>query len=159
MGTSVLAAFAFLQATRSSVIDADDPHKLATFLLSRSNEAKRAFQSATSHPRPVPPNRGARLYQMEVPDQIEGAQLICFTVLDERHVPTGETRHSVDGELIANFSRLAICQYPGMEGEFYLFYCDGDWNVLTDTCHQSLDDAKSQAAFEHEGMADTWEAP
>ena len=95
---------------------------------------------------------------MAVPDQLDGAQLICFTVLDDRHIPTGGTRHSVDGEPIAGFAGLAICEYPNTEKEFYLFYCDRDWNVVTDTCHQSLDDAKSQAAFEYQGVDDTWES-
>ena len=94
---------------------------------------------------------------MAVPDQLDGAQLICFSVLDDRHAPTRATRHTVDGEPISDFAGLAICKYHDTEKEFYLFYCDAEWNVVTDTCHQSIDDAKSQAAFEFDGVAETWE--
>ena len=96
---------------------------------------------------------------MAVPDQLDGAQLLCFSVLDDRHTPTSATRHTVDGEHISDFAGLAICKYRDTEDEFYLFYCDRKWNVITDTCHQSLDDAKSQAAFEFGGVADAWELP
>ena len=50
---------------------------------------------------------------------------------------------------------LAICQPPGAQ-EFYLFGCDADWNVVTDTWHQNLDQAKEQAEFEYEGISKTW---
>ena len=50
---------------------------------------------------------------------------------------------------------LAICQYEG-DSQYYLFYCDDEWNVRTDTCHQSLDDAKDQAEFEYEGVSALW---
>jgi hypothetical protein len=39
---------------------------------------------------------------------------------------------------------------PGEAQEFYLFDCDADWNVVTDTWHQSLYEAKDQAAYEYE---------
>ena len=95
---------------------------------------------------------------MAIPDQLDGAQVICYTALDDRHAPTGATRHTVDGQPISDFAGLAICQYPDTEREFYLFYCDCDWNVVTDTCHQSLDDAKSHATFEFYGVGDTWKS-
>ena len=50
---------------------------------------------------------------------------------------------------------LAICQYPG-EDAFYLFGCDADWGTITDTWHQSIEDAKVQAEFEYEGVSLTW---
>jgi hypothetical protein len=50
---------------------------------------------------------------------------------------------------------LAICQYAGEEA-FYLFGCDADWQNVTDTWHQTLDDAQHQAEFEYEGVSETW---
>jgi hypothetical protein len=50
---------------------------------------------------------------------------------------------------------LAICQSNDAQ-EFYLFGCDADWNVVTDTFHMSLDEAKEQAEFEYEGVSKTW---
>lgn len=49
---------------------------------------------------------------------------------------------------------LAICQYEG-EDAFYLFGCDPEWRTVTDTWHQTLDGAKSQAEFEYEGVGKT----
>jgi hypothetical protein len=51
---------------------------------------------------------------------------------------------------------LAICQYQN-DNAYYLFYCDECWNNLTDTWHQSLDDAKAQAQFEYKGTSKTWQ--
>lgn len=50
---------------------------------------------------------------------------------------------------------LAICQYPD-DDAVYLFGCDADWNNITDTWHQTVDDAKHQAEFEYQGVSDTW---
>jgi hypothetical protein len=52
-------------------------------------------------------------------------------------------------------SGLAICQ-PGTADEFYLFGCDSEWNVITDTWHKSLSEAKEQAEYEYEGVSETW---
>ena len=50
---------------------------------------------------------------------------------------------------------LAICK-PTKGQEFWLFGCDSDWNVISDTWHRSLDEAKNQAEFEYEGLSNTW---
>lgn len=54
-----------------------------------------------------------------------------------------------------SMSGLAVCELPGAEA-FYLFGCDGEWKVVTDSWHESLDDAKKQAEFEYEGISNTW---
>ena len=50
---------------------------------------------------------------------------------------------------------LAICAGAG-DAAFYLFYCDADWQVLADTWHASLEEAKEQAEFEYEGVSRLW---
>jgi hypothetical protein len=50
---------------------------------------------------------------------------------------------------------LAIC-HQASEGAFYLFGCDADWQSVTDTWHQTVEDAKHQAEFEYEGVNKTW---
>jgi hypothetical protein len=47
---------------------------------------------------------------------------------------------------------LAICQYEG-EQSCYLFYCDAEWNVVTDTWHESVAQAMKQADFEYSGIS------
>jgi hypothetical protein len=52
-------------------------------------------------------------------------------------------------------SGLAVGQPTEAQG-CYLFGCDSDWNVVTDTWHESVDEAKEQAEFEYEGISKTW---
>ena len=81
--------------------------------------------------------------------------MICYSPIDERHRFTGACKQIVAGQLMGAMAGLAICQYEG-EDAFFLFGCDQEWNSLTDTWHQTLDDAKHQAEFEYEGVSNTW---
>jgi hypothetical protein len=87
--------------------------------------------------------------------ELDGATVLFYTVIDERLQTTGRTTHRVDGQVVGDFYGLAICQYEGAQ-PFYLFYCDANWQVITDTCHQTLADAKLQAEFEYKGVCQTW---
>jgi hypothetical protein len=89
------------------------------------------------------------------PNIIGGYRVICYTTIDDRHRFTGKTKQVVRGKLKGAMSGLAICQ-PGEAQELYLFGCDADWNVVTDTWHQSLDEAKDAAEFQYEGVSATW---
>lgn len=80
------------------------------------------------------------------PDEIGGARVVLFTPIDERHRHTGNCRQVVAGELMGPAGGLAICQYEG-ETSYYLFGCDEGWDTLTDTWHETLEDAKAQAEF------------
>jgi hypothetical protein len=61
--------------------------------------------------------------------------------------PTGRTRHTVDGREVVDFAALAIVKYEGDSG-VYLFYCDDEWNRVTDTYHDNWEHAVAQAEFE-----------
>ena len=39
---------------------------------------------------------------------------------------------------------------------YYLFGCDADWSAVTDTSHETLEDALKQAESEYEGVSETW---
>jgi len=88
----------------------------------------------------------------------DGARVICFTAIDERHRHTDFCRHFVDGRLAVPASGLVICQYPGETG-YFLFGCNADWETVTDTWHATLEEAKQQAEFEYEGVSATWQLP
>jgi hypothetical protein len=90
------------------------------------------------------------------PKQIGGANVICFAVVDSRVQPTGNCKQIVGGVLQGPASGLAICQYEG-DNSFYLFGCDQDWQGVTDTWHQTLEDAKGQAEFEYTGVSKVWQ--
>lgn len=88
------------------------------------------------------------------PPTIGPFRVICYSPIDERHRFTGNTRQIVNGALMDSMLGLLICQ--SAENEFYLFGCDADWNDVTDTWHESVEDAKKQAEFEYEGVGKTW---
>ena len=90
-----------------------------------------------------------------IPDSVGGARVICYSPIDHRHRFTGGTKQIVAGRLMGAMAGLAICQYPD-EDAFYLFGCDADWSTVTDTWHQSVEEAKAQAEFEYEGVGSTW---
>jgi hypothetical protein len=46
---------------------------------------------------------------------------------------------------------LALARYSG-EKTVYLFYCDEESNVVSDTAHSSVEEAIDQARFEFEGL-------
>ena len=64
-----------------------------------------------------------------------------------RSRPTGKTRHVADGVEVGDFAAVAIARYESGSG-VHLFYCDADWNVVTDTEHASVGAAVAQANFE-----------
>lgn len=90
------------------------------------------------------------------PQKIDSAKVLLYAIIDERQKPTGNTRHFVGSKLVGVFPRLAICQYESNES-CYLFYCDKNWETITDTFHDSLDEAKRHAEFEYEGVTETWQ--
>lgn len=81
--------------------------------------------------------------------------MIYYSPIDQRHRFTGRCKVIVAGQLMGAMSGLAICPDAGEDG-FYLFGCDSEWQVVTDSWHQALDDAKHQAEFEYEGVSKTW---
>jgi hypothetical protein len=90
-----------------------------------------------------------------VPERIGGAKVIYYLPIEQRHKPTGNTEHIVAGRKVTNIAGLAICQYESDAG-FYLFGCDSEWNSITDTVHESIEEAKDQAEFEFENTHQTW---
>lgn len=85
--------------------------------------------------------------------------------LKSHHTPTGKTRHFlsslVDDDLIRGPElpaphALMIAQLPPDEG-FYFLYLDGDGDEITDTWHESLEKALSQAKWEFNVEFEDWE--
>lgn len=89
------------------------------------------------------------------PPTIGGARVVFYTPIDDRHRFTGGCKQIVAGQLMGPMAGLAIC-YQASEDAFYLFGCDVEWQSVTDTWHQTVEDAKHQAEFEYEGVGKTW---
>lgn len=90
------------------------------------------------------------------PASIGNAKVIAFAAIDQRHRPTRACRHIVAGELQGPVAGLAICKYEADAG-YYLLYCDPEWNPITDTRHDTVEDAKHQAETEYAGVSSTWQ--
>lgn len=67
----------------------------------------------------------------------------------------GKTRHMRNGEPLAAPAALRIVQYASDPG-FYLLYLDSGGHELTDTYHDTLDDAMSQAEWEFAVTPGQW---
>jgi hypothetical protein len=81
------------------------------------------------------------------PQTLDGAKVLAVADLGGS-TATGRTVHMVDGEIVVTPAALAIAEYEGESG-VYLFYCDPEWGVVTDTFHESVDSAVEQAQWEY----------
>jgi len=89
------------------------------------------------------------------PSTIGEAKVICYTLIDEGHQFTASCKQIAAGKITGSMYGLAICQYEG-EDSFYLFGCYENWESITDTWHQTLEEAIEQAEFEYKGTKSTW---
>jgi hypothetical protein len=89
------------------------------------------------------------------PKQLSGASVLLWTDDVRQTHSTGRTVHRAGGAVLGPAAALAICQYDN-DSQYYLFYCDENWSVQTDTCHASIDEAQAQAEFEYEGVSALW---
>ncbi|MGW2061831.1 hypothetical protein ACWCO9_14345 [Streptomyces sp. NPDC001937] len=85
-----------------------------------------------------------------VPSILDGASVELYAQVDDAQRSTRRTRHSVVG-FEERLSNLAIARYEG-DPDYYLFYCSAEWEVLTDTCHPTKQEAIDQANFEFENL-------
>ena len=91
----------------------------------------------------------------DIPTELDGARVEAVAVVNGDVRPSGKTTHVVGGTALAPAHALAIVKYADETG-VYLFYCDREWQVLTDTWHASVADAKAQAEFEYSGITAVW---
>jgi len=77
-------------------------------------------------------------------------------VLRQSHARTGKTKHFKNGTEVQEPVELRIVKYPNDSG-YYLFYCDENGKEITDTYHDSLDEAKSQAEWEFNVKSYEWD--
>ena len=92
------------------------------------------------------------------PRRIGGLHLVLDSPIDGRHTHSGARTHVVGGVPWAPAAGLAICRYED-HASCYRFGCDSVWSNLTDTWHQSLEDAMSQPEAVYPGSSQTWHRP
>jgi hypothetical protein len=90
------------------------------------------------------------------PKKLDGADVVVWAALDDSVSATGFCTHTVDGAPMAPAAALAICVYSENPWQYYLFHCDQEWRVVTDTCHDTLELAQRQAEAEYARVAALW---
>lgn len=86
------------------------------------------------------------------PRVVGGCIVICYLPIGPGH--KRRPLSSVES-LRSRVVGLAICKDDRTSG-YYLFGCDEDWNSITDTWHESLEEAKDQSEFDFGGVSSTW---
>ena len=92
------------------------------------------------------------------PAKLDDMPVLQYAVLSNDATPTGNTKHLFNGQPVKDITRLAVCDGGGNPKAIYLFSCDDDWNVLTDTCHMSIEEALAQADFEYQHIRSAWKS-
>jgi len=88
---------------------------------------------------------------LNIPSELDGAKVILYT--DNKEINYfGYVRYEDHNETI---TALAIAKYANGEG-YYLFSCDIEWNVIGDTLHSTLEEAKHCAENSEGGKGIIW---
>jgi hypothetical protein len=82
-------------------------------------------------------------------------QILMQIKIEDQHKDTGNVRHTSDGRLLAIPRYLQIARMEDDSG-YYLLYLDEKGKEQTDTWHESVEAALSQAEFEFGVQASEW---
>lgn len=88
---------------------------------------------------------------MNIPSELDGAKVILCTDNKETNY-YGYVRYEDHDE---NVTALAIAKYANGKS-CYLFSCDLEWNVIGDTSHSTLEEAKYCAENSAGGKGIVW---
>ena len=87
------------------------------------------------------------------PPELDGSKVVATAVVSEAVRATGATIHRGPDGVVSPASALAIVM---SETGVFLFHCDREWQVLADTWHPSVTEAKAQAEWEYAGISKVW---
>jgi len=101
----------------------------------------------------------ATMKKDSIPKQMRDKSVLHWSPIDERHSVTGACQHfnlsTGQPDPAPNFVAIV----SNSSGSFYLARFDRSWQFITDTWHESLDEALHQAEFEYKGVSLTWRPP
>jgi hypothetical protein len=90
------------------------------------------------------------------PDEIDGAKVLAWSLLDARHRKT-DTVRLYDGETEQlSFAGVVLARYEDKPSVIYAFYCDGNWSTLNDSDYSTFEEAKDSAERLFIGLKHTW---
>lgn len=82
-------------------------------------------------------------------------KILCQVFLGDDVNWPKKTKHYVGGMEMQKPAELRIVTFASDKG-YYLYYCDKSGAEMTDTYHDTLDEAKEQAHFEFGVRATDW---
>jgi hypothetical protein len=83
----------------------------------------------------------------------EDTAILHRVILDSRHLAQSRTLHFEGGERVERAARIDLVR---MGRCFYLLHYDKEGNELTDTCHDTVDEAMKQAEYEFDIKKQDW---
>jgi hypothetical protein len=82
----------------------------------------------------------------------------CIVELTNRHTVTGRTIHRHGDTVLPPPAVLKIVQYDD-DGGYYLLRLSANGQEITDTLHDTINNAKEQARFEYQVSPNDWVHP
>lgn len=92
----------------------------------------------------------------EPPFVLGSARVVVFAILDESVTFTGKITVYVNGELLGQVPRLAVCENLVQDDDFLLYYCDEGWNVLGISAFPSAEAAMRKAERGYIRVTEKW---
>jgi hypothetical protein len=85
------------------------------------------------------------------------ATVHAYSPIDHRHTSSGEWETSWGEEFAMNdITQVAICALPN-EPAINLLCLNRDGDVIFDSEHPTIEEAKTYAELEYRGLRDTWQ--
>ncbi|MBD7923172.1 hypothetical protein [Xanthomonas bonasiae] len=91
------------------------------------------------------------------PEDLTGARVLAYALIDETNAYSGRTTLHVDGKLIGPVPRLAIALNNYEPDDYLLLYCSESWDVIGAGGYASLAAAKQAADIAYPGVASRWQ--
>ena len=91
---------------------------------------------------------------MLIPRTIGSQEVVLTALIDETCQHTENCEHTFGGKVLGKAKWAAITK-PDDAGSCYLYMCYPD-GELTDTSHDSIEEAKEQAEWEYESISSKW---
>ena len=90
------------------------------------------------------------------PEELTGARVLAYALIDESTPYSGRITLYVDGELIGPVPRLVIALNNYEPDDYLLLYCNENWDVIGAGGYASLVSAKESANSAYPGVASRW---
>jgi hypothetical protein len=86
------------------------------------------------------------------------ATVFFFSDIDDRHTRTGEWARTWGEDLaVDSIAQIAVCKLPDESG-YNLLCLNAEGNVILDSAHDTIEEARAYAEVEFGGLRSTWQS-